>query len=90
MPSAAGDGFRFSLNPFTLLWVLRDLLGMIGTKFRCGMVLCGAQTKTENLDFRRILLAYDCPHDTAVAVTPSVPVVVTVHRLIADAVTELL
>src|SRR5206468_11491547 len=27
-----------------LLWVLRDHLGMIGTKFGCGMALCGACT----------------------------------------------
>jgi isoquinoline 1-oxidoreductase alpha subunit len=27
-----------------LLWVLRDLLGMTGTKFGCGMALCGACT----------------------------------------------
>jgi isoquinoline 1-oxidoreductase alpha subunit len=25
-----------------LLWVLRDILGMTGTKFGCGMALCGA------------------------------------------------
>jgi isoquinoline 1-oxidoreductase alpha subunit len=25
-----------------LLWVLRDELGMTGTKFGCGMALCGA------------------------------------------------
>src|SRR5258705_1277862 len=25
-----------------LLWVLRDLLGMTGTKFGCGVALCGA------------------------------------------------
>src|SRR5262245_7374541 len=25
-----------------LLWVLRDLLGMNGTKFGCGVALCGA------------------------------------------------
>jgi isoquinoline 1-oxidoreductase alpha subunit len=45
---------RFSLNgkPQTvdvvpqmpLLWVLRDTLGMTGTKFGCGMALCGACT----------------------------------------------
>ena len=45
---------RFSLNgkpqsvdvPSTmpLLWVLRDTLGMTGTKFGCGMALCGACT----------------------------------------------
>ncbi len=28
----------------SLLWVLRDLLGMTGTKFGCGMALCGACT----------------------------------------------
>jgi isoquinoline 1-oxidoreductase alpha subunit len=27
-----------------LLWVLRDVLGMTGTKFGCGMTLCGACT----------------------------------------------
>jgi isoquinoline 1-oxidoreductase alpha subunit len=27
-----------------LLWVLRDLLGLIGTKYGCGQALCGACT----------------------------------------------
>jgi isoquinoline 1-oxidoreductase subunit alpha len=27
-----------------LLWALRDILGMTGTKFGCGMALCGACT----------------------------------------------
>src|SRR5689334_6126519 len=27
-----------------LLWALRDVLGMTGTKFGCGMALCGACT----------------------------------------------
>src|SRR3954453_16574814 len=27
-----------------LLWVLRDVLGMTGTKFGCGQALCGART----------------------------------------------
>jgi len=27
-----------------LLWVLRDVMGMMGTKFGCGMALCGACT----------------------------------------------
>ena len=31
-----------------LLWVLRDVLGMTGTKFGCGVALCGACTV--NLD----------------------------------------
>ena len=31
-----------------LLWVLRDVLGMTGTKFGCGMALCGACTVHDN------------------------------------------
>jgi isoquinoline 1-oxidoreductase alpha subunit len=33
-----------------LLWVLRDTLGMTGTKFGCGMALCGACTVHVNGD----------------------------------------
>jgi|SRR6185437_5754183 len=33
------------VNPETpLLWVLRDTLGLTGTKFGCGMAICGACT----------------------------------------------
>ena len=33
------------VDPATpLLWVLRDHLGLVGTKFGCGMALCGACT----------------------------------------------
>jgi aerobic-type carbon monoxide dehydrogenase small subunit (CoxS/CutS family) len=32
------------VNTMPLLWVLRDTLGMTGTKFGCGMALCGACT----------------------------------------------
>jgi isoquinoline 1-oxidoreductase alpha subunit len=33
------------VDPATpLLWVLRDSLGLVGTKFGCGMALCGACT----------------------------------------------
>jgi isoquinoline 1-oxidoreductase alpha subunit len=31
-------------NDTPLLWVIRDVLGMTGTKFGCGMALCGACT----------------------------------------------
>jgi isoquinoline 1-oxidoreductase alpha subunit len=31
-----------------LLWVLRDVLGMMGTKFGCGKALCGACTVLKN------------------------------------------
>src|SRR6059036_2746422 len=56
MPTRPQEGTMLSLNvngetrsvdaePGTpLLWVLRDTLGMTGTKFGCGMALCGACT----------------------------------------------
>ena len=31
-------------NDMPLLWVLRDVLGLTGTKFGCGAGLCGACT----------------------------------------------
>jgi len=36
-----------------LLWVLRDTLNMTGTKFGCGMALCGACTVHINGEARR-------------------------------------
>jgi isoquinoline 1-oxidoreductase subunit alpha len=33
-----------ALPAMPLLWVLRDTLGMTGTKYGCGMALCGACT----------------------------------------------
>jgi isoquinoline 1-oxidoreductase alpha subunit len=40
-----GSRQTVDVNPQTpLLWVLRDTLGMTGTKFGCGMALCGACT----------------------------------------------
>ena len=32
------------LDDMPLLWILRDVLGMKGTKFGCGKALCGACT----------------------------------------------
>ncbi len=32
------------LPDMPLLWVLRDVVGLTGTKFGCGMALCGACT----------------------------------------------
>jgi isoquinoline 1-oxidoreductase alpha subunit len=47
-------GFKININGSSrsvdvdgdtpLLWVLRDVLGLTGTKFGCGMALCGACT----------------------------------------------
>ena len=40
-----GEGFDVDAAPDTpLLWVLRDHLGLSGTKFGCGRALCGACT----------------------------------------------
>ena len=40
-----GKEHDVDVNPqMPLLWVLRDTLGMTGTKFGCGMALCGACT----------------------------------------------
>ena len=40
-----GKAQSVDVNPeMPLLWVLRDTLGMTGTKFGCGMSLCGACT----------------------------------------------
>ncbi|OLC64693.1 MAG: hypothetical protein AUH69_11555 [Actinobacteria bacterium 13_1_40CM_4_65_12] len=40
-----GKSHKVDAEPdIPLLWVLRDLLGMNGTKFGCGVALCGACT----------------------------------------------
>lgn len=40
-----GDSFELDVDPATpLLWVIRDAVGLKGTKFGCGIALCGACT----------------------------------------------
>jgi isoquinoline 1-oxidoreductase subunit alpha len=40
-----GSMREVSVDPATpLLWVLRDTLGLVGTKFGCGIAMCGACT----------------------------------------------
>jgi len=40
-----GNSQNVDVSPdMPLLWVLRDILNMTGTKFGCGMALCGACT----------------------------------------------
>jgi isoquinoline 1-oxidoreductase alpha subunit len=47
--SINGQSVQVSASGDTpLLWVLRDHLGMTGTKFGCGMALCGACTVLVN------------------------------------------
>jgi isoquinoline 1-oxidoreductase alpha subunit len=44
-----GVARSFDGNPdLPLLWYLRDVLGLTGTKFGCGMGLCGACTVHQN------------------------------------------
>lgn len=40
-----GKAYRADVDPDTpLLWVLRDNLGLVGTKYGCGIAQCGACT----------------------------------------------
>ncbi|MCJ7535680.1 MAG: 2Fe-2S iron-sulfur cluster-binding protein, partial [Anaerolineales bacterium] len=40
-----GESHQVDVSPTTpLLWVLRDTLGLTGTKFGCGQGLCGSCT----------------------------------------------
>ena len=44
-----GQAKSFDGDPeMPLLWYLRDILGLTGPKFGCGMALCGACTVLEN------------------------------------------
>jgi len=50
-----------------LLWVLRDVLGMTGTKFGCGIALCGACTVHLNgVATRSCVTAIDSIGDKAI------------------------
>ena len=43
--SVNGEAKSIEIDPATpLLWVLREQLGLTGTKFGCGLALCGACT----------------------------------------------
>ena len=59
-----------------LLWVLRDLIGLTGTKYGCGIEVCGACTVLVNGQPERA-----CVYDASSAVGKSV---VTIEGLSAD------
>jgi isoquinoline 1-oxidoreductase alpha subunit len=43
--SINGRRYEVDVDPETpLLWVLRDTIGLVGTKYGCGVALCGACT----------------------------------------------
>ena len=45
MLNVNGKAIEVDVDPETpLLWVLRDTIGLTGTKYGCGMALCGACT----------------------------------------------
>ena len=65
-----GKERKVEVSPDTpLLWVLRDSLGLTGTKYGCGEALCGACTVL--VDGRRInsCLALAVSHDGAAVTT---------------------
>jgi isoquinoline 1-oxidoreductase alpha subunit len=74
-----GTARSVDVEPQTpLLWVIRDSLGLIGTKFGCGMALCGACTV--HLDGQPVR---SCTTPVSAAVGKKV---VTIEAVGADAV----
>src|ERR1700746_2660232 len=56
-----------------LLWVLRDILGMTGTKFGCGIAQCGACTvHVDGKAVRSCVLAVSAVRDRAVTTIEAV------------------
>ena len=63
-----GDRKTFDApDDMPLLWVLRDIVGLTGTKFGCGMALCGACTvHIDGKAVRSCLLPVSAVRDRAV------------------------
>ena len=56
-----------------LLWVIRDVLGMTGTKFGCGMALCGACTiHLDGQPIRSCITTIDSVGDAAITTIESI------------------
>src|SRR5216683_702710 len=57
-----------------LLWVLRDVLAMTGTKFGCGMALCGACTvHIDGVATRSCITAVDSTEITTIEAIGATP-----------------
>ena len=63
-----GERKSFDAPPeMPLLWVLRDLLGLTGTKFGCGIAQCGACTvHVDGKPVRSCMLPISAVRDRAV------------------------
>jgi hypothetical protein len=63
-----GNAYNVDVDGDTpLLWVLRDMLGMTGTKFGCGMALCGACTvHIDGVAARSCITSIDSVGDSAI------------------------
>ena len=49
-----GVSYSLDVDPsMPLLWALRDVIGLIGTKYGCGIEVCGACTVLLNGDAER-------------------------------------
>src|SRR5262245_52776925 len=60
MKTLTVNGSKYSFeapDDMPLLWVLRDVLGLTGTKFGCGIAQCGACTVHVNGEPRRSCVA---------------------------------
>jgi isoquinoline 1-oxidoreductase alpha subunit len=56
-----------------LLWVLRDVLGMTGTKFGCGLALCGACTvHVDGVATRSCITSIDSINESAITTIEAV------------------
>ena len=76
MTSVTINGRRYQVDlpaDTPLLWTLRDQLGLTGTKYGCGMALCGACTSARAGRRRAPLHAPQSaiPHPNLVPVSPS-------------------
>jgi len=73
-----GTNYTVSVNDpsMPLLWVLRDLIGLTGTKYGCGIEICGACTVSINGQPER-----SCDFDVSSAVGKKI---VTIEGLSSD------